>query len=105
MDRPFIVVMVSSTVDGRIAVNPNLTMWEEMDDVRTLTEGGAEIWEDVESYIERLYSPEADMLGSNSLVKEGDSLTALPAFKGDKESLFQDFLPKDIVNKSCKFQV
>ncbi|ERJ11398.1 dihydrofolate reductase family protein [Haloplasma contractile] len=97
MDRPFIVVMVSCSADGRIAINPNITMWEEMDDSRTHTEGGTEIWEELENKIEFMYAPKADMLGSNSLVKEGEPIKELADFKGDRDALYHDYLPEEIV--------
>ncbi|SCZ03115.1 dihydrofolate reductase family protein [Alkaliphilus peptidifermentans] len=99
MDRPYIVVMVMTSADGRIAISSNITMWEEMDDSRTQTLGGTEIWKEVENKINFIYNPQADMLGSNSIVKEGEPLKELPTFKGDKSYLYQDFLPEEIVKR------
>lgn len=98
MDRPYIVVMVATSADGRIAISPNITMWEEMDDPRTQTEGGTEMWKEVENKINFMYKPQADMLGSNSIVKEDELLKELPVFKGDKIHLYEDFLPKEVIN-------
>lgn len=100
MNRPFIVMMITTSADGRIAIRPNITMWEEMGDPRTQIEGGDQIWKEVESRINNTYNPQADMLGSNSLVKEGEPLRDLPVFKGDKLQLYKDFLPDEVVRSS-----
>ncbi|SFC49059.1 Pyrimidine reductase, riboflavin biosynthesis [Alkalibacterium subtropicum] len=99
MKRPNIVLMVASSVDGRIAIRPNITMWEEMNDHRTQTAGGSEIWKEVEDSITHAYKPQGDILGSNSLVKEGEPLRILPSFEGDSKYLYDDFLPDEAINR------
>ena len=34
LDKPFIVIQVSTSLDARMALAPNRTMWAEMDDPR-----------------------------------------------------------------------
>jgi 2,5-diamino-6-(ribosylamino)-4(3H)-pyrimidinone 5'-phosphate reductase len=97
MSRPYIIVKTVSTVDGRIAISPNINMWEEVADERTKVDGAEGMWKEFENNIGFLHSPQADMLGSSSIVKEGEELEELPAFDGDKEALYQDFLPEEIV--------
>ena len=99
MNRPSIIVMVTATVDGKIAISPNITMWEEMGDIRTQTSGGSEIWKEVENKMNFIHKPQADMIGSNSLVKEGDGLKELERFEGDSQYLYEDFLPEEIIKR------
>ncbi|MDQ7793055.1 MAG: dihydrofolate reductase family protein [bacterium] len=99
MNRPFIVVQVAASADGRIAIGPNLTMWDEMDDPRTQVPGGREFWDEVASKLDSLHQPQADMLGSNSLVREGEELSPLPPADGDPDILYQDFLPEAVLHR------
>ena len=99
-NRPYIVIHTSVSLDGRVALLPNRTWWEEMADPRVKTsEGGDEIWREVESTINRVHQPQANMQGCGSFVKEGEELKPLPPFEGDAEPLYQDFLPDEIVHR------
>lgn len=100
MIRPKIVVKVAATVDGKISIARNVTMWEEMDDPRTRVEGAEMVWADFEKKIHEIHHPQADLLGSNSLVKEGEMLRELPAFKGEPSQLYQDFLPNEVIHRT-----
>lgn len=99
MDRPYIVIRVAATVDGRISIGPNLNMFEEMADPRTQAMGGAEVWASFEQKIEALHRPQADMLGSNSVVAEGESLQELPPYEGDPGHFYADFLPNEVIGR------
>lgn len=100
MERPYIFVVVSASLDGRMALGPNRTQWEELDDPRNEAPyGGSGIWEDVVNIMYEIHNPQAEMQGSGSFVKEGDELSPLPAFEGDVEQLYMDFLPDEVVNK------
>lgn len=100
MNRPYIVVKVVATVDGKVSIAPNLTMWEEVDDPRTKVEGGDAVWTNFENQIKAIHQPQADMLGSNSLIKEGEALRELPVFEGDPKRLYQDFLPEEVLHRA-----
>ena len=65
MNRPHIIVNVVASVDGRIAIGPNMTMWDQMSDPRLDEKRAGEIWTKAGEMIEH----QADMLGSNSLIK------------------------------------
>ena len=95
MQRPNIIVQVAASVDGRISLGPNRTMFDEMGDPRT----DNNMWEQVENRIKELHNPEVDMLGSNSLVKEGAELKQLPEYKVDNQTLFSDYLPENVINR------
>lgn len=100
MNRPYVIVKVAATVDGRIAIGPNLNMWEQVGDLRTKTFGEEAVWNEVEVKINALYQPEVDLLGSSSIVKEDEELAPLPPFDGDTRPLYQDFLPEEIVKRA-----
>ena len=67
LERPYIVVQVSASVDGRTALGPNRTQWEEMDDPRNrVPEDEGDIWTEVAGRIEEIHNPQAEMQGSGS---------------------------------------
>jgi riboflavin biosynthesis pyrimidine reductase len=83
-----------------VALGPNRTQWDELDDPRNQEpygRGGA--WEDVVRRIEQIHSPQAEMQGSGSFVKEGQELQPLPPFEGDAGPLYRDFLPEEVVDR------
>jgi hypothetical protein len=99
-NRPTIVIQVSTLVDRRMALAPNRTQWEEMDDPRsTASEGNSEAWAEMESLLTVIHKPQARMQGSNSFVRQDEALKPLPAFEGAPEALYQDYLPDEIVQR------
>ena len=101
LNRPYIYISLAASADGRISKGPNLTMWEEMADTRAQEEdnAGRPIGEEIGKSLRSIYKPQADMVGSNSLVKTEEFLAQLPPFEGDPKVLYQDFLPNDVVNR------
>lgn len=100
MDRPFIVIVSAASLDGRMALGPNRTQWEELDDPRNEEPyGGGGAWTDAVARIYEIHGPQAEMQGSGSFVKEGEGLRPLPPVEGDTGSLYEDFLPKEVVNE------
>jgi len=101
LNRPYLVVQVSTSIDGRMALGPNRTWWDDLDDPRckTLDKGNDELWREIESNIKRIHNPRAEMQGCGSFVREGEALKPLPPFEGDPGSLYQDFLPDEIVHR------
>ena len=101
LQRPYVVVQVSVSADGRMALGPNRTWWDEMDDPRTKApdEANDALWREIESNIKRIHSPQAELQGSGSFVKEGEALRPLPPHEGDPKALYQDFLPDEIVHR------
>lgn len=101
MPRPYIVVITAASLDGRVALGSNRTQWEELDDPRNQEPYGAGgSWEDAVRWIEQIHSPQAEMQGSGSFVKEGGKLRPLPSFEGDPKALYRDFLPEEVVGNS-----
>ncbi len=99
MKRPRVVVRVAATVDGRISLSPGMTQWDEIADPRTKAMGGTDIWEEVETRVNAIHRPQADILGSNSLVVEGRPPRDLPPHLGNPEDLYGDFLPAEVINR------
>jgi riboflavin biosynthesis pyrimidine reductase len=58
-----------------------------------------EEWESFSKAIFALYKPDMFLEGCNMLVAENQELTELPAFEGNRDELYQDFLPEDILNR------
>jgi riboflavin biosynthesis pyrimidine reductase len=99
VDRPYIVVITAASLDGRVALGPNRTQWDELEDPRNREPyGGGGVWEDAVRRIEQIHSPQAEMQGSGSFVKEGEKLRSLPPFEGESEALYRDFLPEEVVD-------
>lgn len=99
--RPYIIVQVSTSVDGRMALGPNRTWWDDLADPRCKSpdKGNDALWREIEGNIHRLHKPQAELQGCGSFVKEGEALKPLPPFAGNPESLYQDFLPDAIVHR------
>lgn len=97
MNRPYVTLYVSASVDGRIALGPNKTMMDS--DERDIVLGTEEEWQEFSKRVEGEYEPDVWMEGSNMLAKEGQELRELEPFEGDTDSLYQDYLPEEVVNK------
>ncbi len=99
MNRPQVVLYVGASVDGRITLGSNSTMFDsfkqpELYDMLCTREE----WESFTKAVCDIHKPDMFLEGSNMLVAENQELAELPEFHGDLGSLYQDFLPEDIVN-------
>jgi 2,5-diamino-6-(ribosylamino)-4(3H)-pyrimidinone 5'-phosphate reductase len=94
MSRPQVVTYSAASVDGRIAVSPDVLLL-----------GGDERWQALGElsaaleWLRFMHKPQATLEGSGSFVREGDDLAPLPPFDGDAEVLYADFLPKEVVRR------
>jgi riboflavin biosynthesis pyrimidine reductase len=97
---PYLCILISTSIDGRVALGPNRTWWDEGADPRNppSEENGA-VWNEARESIHRALKPNGDMQGSGSFVAEGAALTPLPAFVGDPAPLYADFLPDEVMNR------
>lgn len=100
MNRPKVVLYVGASVDGRITLGSNSTMFDsfkqpELYEMLVTREE----WASFTQAIFEMYQPDMFLEGSNMLVAENDELAELPQFDGDIEELYQDFLPDDIINR------
>jgi riboflavin biosynthesis pyrimidine reductase len=94
MDRSKVVTFARASVDGRIAVSPDvLLLW------------GDERWQAVDESsgvfdrLKSIHQPQATLEGSGSFVLEGSEPSPLLPFEGDPESLYRDFLPEAVVRR------
>jgi 2,5-diamino-6-(ribosylamino)-4(3H)-pyrimidinone 5'-phosphate reductase len=96
MNRPKVVVFSSASVDGRIAVSPDVLLlwgderWKKLDEEK---QSRAFEW------LKFTHEPQATLEGSGSFVREEDVPSPLQSFEGAPESLYQDFLPETIVQR------
>jgi 2,5-diamino-6-(ribosylamino)-4(3H)-pyrimidinone 5'-phosphate reductase len=96
MNRPKVVVFSSASVDGRVAVSPDVLLlwgderWQKLD---------AEKQSSAFDWIKFTHEPQATLEGSGSFVREGDAPALLPPFEGDPGLLYQDFLPEAVVQR------
>lgn len=100
MDRPKVILYVCASVDGRITMGTNSTMFDafkqpELYDMLVTMEE----WEGFRREIFALHKPDMFLEGSNMLVAENQKLTELPAFEGDISALYEDFLPEEILQR------
>lgn len=100
MDRPKVVLYVSASVDGRITMGTNSTMFDAFKQPELYgMMGSREEWANFSQAIVELYKPDMFLEGSNMVVAETQELTELPEYKGDPQELYQDFLPQEILTK------
>lgn len=100
-ERPYVVVLVNVSVDGRLALGPNLTWWDRLADPRSKESHQAfrGLFREVRNTIAYIHHPQAHLHGAGSLIRERDVLKPLPPFEGDPAVLYQDFLPDEIVHQ------
>ncbi|MEF3694147.1 MAG: dihydrofolate reductase family protein, partial [Candidatus Cloacimonadota bacterium] len=100
MNRPKVVLYVGASVDGRISLGTNTTMFDiykQPELYAMLFQPGE--WESFSQQIRELYTPDMFLEGCNMLVAENAALTELPAYEGDPAELHQDFLPEEILHR------
>ncbi len=94
MSRPQVVTYSAASVDGRIAVSPDVLLL-----------GGDERWQsmgelsDALEWLRFTHKPQATLEGSGSFVREGDEPAPLPPFDGNPAGLYTDFVPADVVQR------
>ncbi len=100
MNRPKVVLYVGSSVDSRITMGTNSTMFDtykhpELYEMLFKKEE----WEAFTNEVFELYKPDMFLEGCNMVVADNGIVTELPPFHGDIASLYHDFLPSEIVNR------
>jgi 2,5-diamino-6-(ribosylamino)-4(3H)-pyrimidinone 5'-phosphate reductase len=96
LDRPYVVMQMAASIDGRIAFGPGLTMFDRHPASDLLPDGGP-VWEKVTQAIGAEWRPEATMMGSGTVEHENAPLKELPPFDGDAQALYADFLPQEVL--------
>ena len=103
MKRPFVVLYVTASIDGRIAPCPDVTL-SNMEKYHLGNYPGYELlfggWDPFCNSIKELHNPDAYMEGSNMIMYEGQEVKTLTGFTGDTAALYVDFLPDEVVHRS-----
>ena len=102
MERPRVVMSVSASVDGKVALTrqqilmqqPSGRLWSAMAPPDTDPMPG-----DFFDLVRREYGCNATLEGSGSLVVDGSEPPPLPAYEGDRSELYSDFLPPEITDQ------
>lgn len=99
MNRPKVVLQVTSSIDGRISFTPNSTMFTPLHESLKpfQTEIETNDWKFFNEKIKSLHNIDFYLEGCNMLVTETDKIKPLPMYTGDIESLYHDYLPEHIL--------
>ena len=84
-NRPYVIMQMSASIDGRIAFGPGLTMFDKHPADDLITDAGP-IWEKVTDAINTEWHPQGTMWGSGTFQNENAPLRELPAFAGDAQA-------------------
>jgi 2,5-diamino-6-(ribosylamino)-4(3H)-pyrimidinone 5'-phosphate reductase len=103
-DRPHVVMQMSASIDGRIALGPSLTMFDEHPANHALPKEDA-LWSKVTDAISRQWSPRATMMGSGTVQREDAPPRELAAFAGDASTLYVDYLPDEVVSRTSHWWI
>jgi hypothetical protein len=76
-NRPYVVMQMAASVDGRIAFGPGLTMFDKHPADDLLPDTG--LWEKVTDSINTEWSFQGIMMGSGSIEREPASVSLHPA--------------------------
>jgi 2,5-diamino-6-(ribosylamino)-4(3H)-pyrimidinone 5'-phosphate reductase len=96
MGRPRVVIQTTASVDGRVTLAPDVLLL--YGDERWQAVAGSSNF-DVFEWLKFTHQPQATLEGSGSLVKSNETPKPLPPVTGDPQSLYQDFLPHDVVHR------
>ena len=105
MDRPYVIMCMGASIDGKITYGPGLTMGHRhpADDARP---GAGKAGEAVVAAIEAAWHPQGEIMGSSTLVRESDPLGELPAWSGGNPGpLYEDFLPEDVLHSTTSWAI
>ena len=98
-NRPYVIMRMSMSVDGRIVPGPDMTMFDSHP-VSALLPDEAPIGQKISDATEAEWHPGGSLFGSWTFVRKDDPIKELPAFTGNVEDLYEDFLPDSVVSKT-----
>jgi 2,5-diamino-6-(ribosylamino)-4(3H)-pyrimidinone 5'-phosphate reductase len=99
MNRPKVVMLNSASVDGRLAVSPEVLLlhgdkrWQAMEAWAPLGVGLSAF-----DAVKAIHRPQAMLEGCGSFVGMEGEPEPLPSCEGDPETLYRDYLPEAIVH-------
>ena len=101
MNRPKVYVYVTTSLDGRLSLEPNATLYNpnniSLDKYPRFHDiFGKDLFGAFVDQIKRIYQPDVFMEGSNMVMFEGQEVRRLPKYNEDSEDLYQDYLPIEI---------
>ncbi|MBK9935954.1 MAG: dihydrofolate reductase family protein [Cytophagaceae bacterium] len=99
MSRPKVILQVTASIDGRISLMPNTTMFSPIDESLKPFTISDKDWKYFDEKVKSLHKIDCYLEGSNMLVAENDKLRELPEFPGDTKNLYKDYLPESIVRR------
>lgn len=97
MNRPKVVLQVSSSIDGRISFNANETMFTPVHESLQTFKIPEKDWIIFNEKVKSLHNFDFFLEGSNMLISENSEPKPLPPYIGDTSHLYQDYLPENIV--------
>lgn len=95
MDRPTVIFYGEASVDGRIALSRHRPLLYGDERWNTLSPPDAL---DVQGWLKRLHGPQATLEGSGSFLPDDAEPEPLPAYDGDPQPLYDDYLPEAVVH-------
>lgn len=101
MERPNVYVYVTASLDGRIALSPDATLFNPNNvnlDKYPQFQNIFGDWKAFENEIKEIYNPDTFMEGNNMVMFESQKIESLPEYNENREDLYQDYLPLEIVN-------
>jgi len=95
MNKPKVITLNTASLDGRVALGPNRTQWEELTDPRREShpETG-EVWEQVEAKLNELHDFGVKLQGSGSFVVDGQGSRHCPLIGEIPRPSGRIFFPK-----------
>lgn len=99
MNRPKVILHVTSSIDGRISFMPDTTMFSVTHDSLKPFLIKDKDWKYFDNKVKSLHEFDYFLEGSNMLVSAVDTIKELPGYTGDKDLLYRDYLPDKIINR------
>jgi riboflavin biosynthesis pyrimidine reductase len=96
MSRPKVVVWQQASLDGRLAISPDMPLLYG-DERWTAIQGAGEL--EPFEWIKIHHDVGATLEGSGSFLRDGDKPDPLPSFDGDPTPLFEDHVPQTLVQR------
>lgn len=103
-NRPHVVLKISESIDGRITFGPNLTQFDRHPAETILPDVGP-LEKKIDAMIESDWKPQGIMVGSRTVMREGDKPCDLPPADLATDILHTDFLPNDVVAQTTRWLV
>jgi riboflavin biosynthesis pyrimidine reductase len=101
MSKPQVIIINSASLDGKLAISPDRPLlygderWQAIEEW-SAAEGETSAYEQLKA----IHKPQATLEGSGSFVPEGAEPDPLPPSEGDPLSLYEDFLPDEVVHRA-----